>query len=378
MTHVTPARHLSQDTFLQFIRRQHRGRFKLYLGSCPGVGKTYAMLASGNFLRSCGVDVVIGYVELHDQRPETTAQIGQLEIVQPRLVPYRGATLREMDLEALLARNPTVALVDELAHTNAPGSKKAKRYEEVQELLNAGINVVSTINVEHLESMNIIVEQTTGIHVRERVPDEVVMSADQITTMDLPSQKLLQRLKAGTIYPPEQSRVAARHFFTEMTLKRLRDMTLTWTAHYLAHKEREASAPEDTPSAPGHVAVALASRGPDSAPLLRETMRLAAQCNAPWHAVHVHTPEEAPTKIDLDIQRKISEALELAQRLGGHAVVLKDEDVARALISFAHDYNIAHMVMGRPAKGHLHHWRFRPSLIEVLTRELASVHFSIV
>ena len=377
--HAAPAAPPSSpDDFLQLIRQQHRGRLRLYLGACPGVGKTYQMLAKGNRLKRCGVDVVIGYVETHDERPETTTQIKELEIIPPLLVQYRGATLKEMDVDAVLARKPTVALVDELAHTNAPGSKKGKRHEEVQELLNAGINVISTVNIEHLESLNDLVKQATGVHVRECVPDEVFMSADQIATVDLPSEKLLRRLKAGKIYPLERVHLAMENFFTEKTLGRLRDMTLSKTAHYLGYKLREASALGDVKYGIGQVAVALGSRSPDPGALLRETMRLAAQFNAPWHAVHVHTPQEAPTKIDRDVQQRIAEAMELAQKMGGNTVVLKDEDVARALISFAHEYSIVRIIMGHSAKNHLYHWRFHPSLIEVLTRELAEVSFVIV
>jgi two-component system, OmpR family, sensor histidine kinase KdpD len=378
MLTAAPAKDSSPDDYLQLILGQHRGRLRLYLGACPGVGKTYQMLAKGNRLRKCGVDVVIGYMEFHDQRPETTAQIKEVEMIPPRLVQYRGTTLKEMDVDAVLARKPMVALVDELAHTNAPGSKKGKRYEEVQELLNAGINVISTVNIEHLESMNAIVERTTGIHVRECVPDEVFMSADQVATVDLPSKELLRRLKAGKIYPPERVELALGNFFNEKTLKRLRDMTLSKTAHYLGHKQREASALGDVKYSVGQVAVALGSRCPDPGMLLREAMRLAAQFNAPWHVVHVHTPQEAPSKISSDVQQRIAEALELSQRMGGNAVVLKSEEVGPALISFAREYSIAHLVMGHPEKTHLSHWRFRPSLIEALTRELADVNFVIV
>jgi len=368
----------SPDDFLQLVRQQHRGRLRLYLGACPGVGKTYQMLAKGNRLRRYGVDVVIGYVELHDERPETTTQIKELEIIPPRLVQYRGTTLKEMDVDAVLARKPTVALVDELAHTNAPGSEKRKRYEEVQDLLNAGINVISTVNIEHLQSLNDIVEQVTGVHVKECVPDDVVMSADQISTVDVPLEKLVRRLKAGKIYSMERVQLAMENFFTEKILGRLRDMTLSKTAYYLGRKQREASALVDVKYSLGQVAVALSSRSPDLGVLLRETMRLAAQLNAPWHAVNVHTPHDAPGKTDSEVQRRLMEAMELAQRMGGNAVVLQSEDVGQALISFAREYSIVHMVIGRPTESHLSHWRFRPSLIEVLTRELVDVNFVIV
>ncbi len=179
------------DDFLAIIRRQQLGKLKIYLGPCPGVGKTYQMLIEGNRLRRQGVDVVIGYVEPHD-RPETTAQIGELEIVPPLVAKYHGITLKEMDLDAVLARKPTVALVDELAHTNAPQSRNRKRYEDVQDLLRAGINVIATVNIQHFESLYNIVEDVTGVKVKERVPDEIITQADQIVNIgrqDLPQRK---------------------------------------------------------------------------------------------------------------------------------------------------------------------------------------------
>jgi two-component system, OmpR family, sensor histidine kinase KdpD len=366
----------SADDFLQIIRRQQLGKLKVYIGACPGVGKTYQMLVEGNRLKSRGVDVVIGYVEPHE-RPETSAQIKDLEVIPPRLVQYHGIELKEMDVEALLARKPTVALVDELAHTNAPGSKNRKRYEDVQDLLNAGINVISTVNIQHLESLYNVVEESTGVRVKERIPDEVVMRADQIVNIDLPSEDLLERLQAGKIYPLERVQRAMANFFTEKNLTRLREMTLSETANYLDRKQRQASADEEPQGNLGQVAVAISSRGPDPGALLRKTARLAAQLNAPWYAVYVRTPEEAPTKIAADLQRRITDTLEFAQKMGGIVIVLKNEDVAQALISFAREYGITHIIMGRPTRKHLRHW-LRPSLIEVLMRELSNVDLVIV
>src|SRR5580704_1049806 len=202
----------SPDDFLTIIRRQQAGKLKIYLGPCPGVGKTYEMLIEGNRLKKRGVDVVVGYVEPHE-RPETTAQIGDLEVVPPRTIKYRDVALREMDLDAILVRKPTVALVDELAHTNAPGSKNRKRYEDIQDLLAAGINVISTVNIQHLESLYNIVETNTGVRVKERIPDEVVASADQVVNLDLSAEDLLDRLQAGKIYPLERVQRAMANFF---------------------------------------------------------------------------------------------------------------------------------------------------------------------
>src|SRR5580698_3483961 len=235
MSAEEPSLRPSADDFLAIIRRQQAGKLKIYLGPCPGVGKTYSMLIEGNRLKKRGVDVVIGYVEPHE-RPETSAQIGDLEIVPPRLTTYHGITLKEMDVEAVIARKPTVALVDELAHTNAPDSKNRKRYEDVEDLLRAGISVISTVNIQHLESLYNFVEDATGVRVKERVPDEVLTKADQIVNIDLPAEDLQERLQAGKIYPKERIEAALANFFTQKNLTRLREMTLTETANFLDRK----------------------------------------------------------------------------------------------------------------------------------------------
>ena len=250
------------DDFLVIIRRQQLGKLKIYLGPCPGVGKTYQMLIEGNRLRQQGVDVVIAYVEPHD-RPETSAQIGELEIVPPLVAKYHGITLKEMDLDAVLARKPTVALVDELAHTNAPQSRNRKRYEDVQDLLRAGINVIATVNIQHFESLYNIVEDVTGVKVKERVPDEIITQADQVVNIDLPAEDLLERLQAGKIYPQERVEAALANFFTSKNLSRLREMTLSETANILDRKNREGAETESNIGGIGQVMVAISSRGPD-------------------------------------------------------------------------------------------------------------------
>jgi two-component system, OmpR family, sensor histidine kinase KdpD len=307
------------DDFLTIIRRQQLGKLKIYLGPCPGVGKTYQMLVEGNRLRRQGVDVVIGYVEPHN-RPETTAQIGELEIVPPLLAKYHGITLKEMDLDAVIERKPTIALVDELAHTNTPQSRNRKRYEDVQDLLRVGINVIATVNIQHFESLYNIVED------------------------------LLERLQAGKIYPQERVEAALANFFTSKNLTRLREMTLSETANILDRRNREGAEQESNAGGLGQVMVAISSRGPDPGRLLRKTARLAAQLNAQWYAVYVRTPNESAVKIDATVQRQVADTLEAAQKMGGLVISLKHENVAQALISFAKEYGITHVVIGRPGK----------------------------
>ncbi len=366
----TPVRP-SADDFLEIIRKQQFGKLKIYMGACPGVGKTYQMLNEGNRLKERGVDVVIGYVEPH-ARPDTIAQIRNLETVQPREVQYHGIALKEMDIDAVLARKPTVALVDELAHTNAPGLKNRKRYEDVEDLLRAGINVISTVNIQHLESLYNIVEEITGVRVKERVPDEIVASADQIQNVDLPAEDLQERLQAGKIYAKERVDAALSNFFTEKNLTRLREMTLSETAAFLDRRRRQGAKDESTAGAIGQVMVAISSRGPDSGALLRKAARLAAQLNAPWYAVYVRTPAESPTKIDAAVQRQVNDTLEIAQKMGGIVIVLKNVDVAGALTTFAREYGITHFVIGRPGPRRIRDF-LKPKLIDQIIAGLSGV-----
>ena len=368
----------SAEDFLSLIKRQSQGKLKIYLGAAPGVGKTFQMLIEGNRLRRRGVDVVIGYVEPHD-RPDTTAQIAELEVIPPVVTQYKGLELKEMDTTAIIRRAPTVALVDELAHSNAPGSKNRKRYEDVEELMAAGINVIGTLNIQHLESLYNVVELATGVRVKERIPDEFLKRADQIVNVDLPAEDLIERLEAGKIYPKERIRHATANFFTPGNLTRLREMALSESAIFLDRQQRvEASAPEKSaPVGLAQVMVALSSGGPDPGAILRKTARLAANLNAPWFAVYVRTPAESPQAITAEAQRVIDETLETAQRMGGVVIVLKNEKVAPALIEFAREYGITHLVIGRPgSRGLL--GRLRTTLHDELMRNLRSVDLVVV
>jgi two-component system sensor histidine kinase KdpD len=367
---TVPNRWLPED-FLQLIQKQNRGKLKIYLGSSAGVGKTYAMLNEGNRLRQSGVDVVIGYVEPHD-RPDTTAQIRNLEIVPPRTFTYHGIELREMDLEAILRRKPKVALVDELAHTNAPGSLHTKRYEDVTVLLEAGISVVTTLNVQHLESLYNIVEVATGVKVKERIPDSVVAQADQIVNIDLPAEDLIERLKAGKIYSTDRVQRSLENFFTEQNLTRLREITFSEVANFLDRRQRGKANKEEKISSMARIMVAISSRGPHPEILLRKTVRLASQLNAEWYGVYVRTNQETPDKITSETHRRLTDTLEIAQKMGGTVIVLKSDAIAPSLTSFIQEYGITHLVMGRP-KPRAWWQRFRPSLIELISKTATKV-----
>ena len=366
----------SPERFLSLIRRQGRGRLKVYLGSSAGVGKTYAMLREGNRLRRQGVDVAIGFVETHG-RAETAEQVEDLEVIAPRSIEYRGVTLREMDLDAILSRRPTVALVDELAHTNAPGSKNAKRYQDVDALLRAGINVITTVNVQHLESLYDRVERLTGVKVKERLPDSVLGEADQIVHVDVSAEDLVDRLNAGKVYPPERAARAIENFFKPANLTRLRELTMTEMAHLIDRRGRRAEADQDPGPATERVMVGLSSRSPNAPALLRKTSRLADRLNAPWYAVYIQTPSEDLTKTDAATHRAIAKNLELAQQLGGIPMTFRGPDVARTILAFAAEYGIRVVVMGKSNRP-WHRRLFGTSILERLIRESRGIDVTIV
>jgi two-component system sensor histidine kinase KdpD len=353
------------STFLDLIRRSERGRLKVYLGYAPGVGKTYLMLQEGRRLKQEGIDVVVGLVETHG-RSDTAALLEGLEIVPRKPVSYRGITLEEMDTEALLARKPRIALVDELAHTNPPDSKNAKRYMDVEELLAAGIHVISTMNVQHLESLYNTVEGLVNVRVAERVPDLVLKQADEIVNVDLSPEDLIKRLEKGKIYPQERISLASQNYFQSPRLEQLRELTLRETASQIDFKRREQHE-EGTGTPPDQVVVCLSASGPNNANLLRYGSRLAGRLNRRWYAVHVQTLKETPLRIDAGKQRVLADALTLANQLGAMVFTLKGEDVVETILRFAHDYRAGHIVIGRPNRRTPIEWLFgKPNNVERL------------
>ncbi len=352
------------EHFMTLIRQQQRGRLKVYLGFAAGVGKTYEMLQEGQRLKRQGADVVIGVVETHG-RAETVAQVGDVEQVPRRRIEYHGVTLEEMDLDAILKRRPTIVLVDELAHTNAPGSRNAKRYQDVEELLRAGVNVVSTLNIQHLESLYDMVERTTGVRVKERVPDYILGLADQLVNVDLSAEDLRERLKAGKIYPQERVERALANFFTDENLSRLREMALAEIAHLLDRRRREQHDGQEGRGTAERVMVCLSSGSPNTEQLLRKASRLAGRLGAPWYAVYIQTPAEEMHRVEAAVQRRVSNALQLAAQLGGTTFEFKGADVVSAIATFAKEYSITQILVGRTRQPWYRRW-FGPSFLDRL------------
>jgi two-component system sensor histidine kinase KdpD len=343
------------DDFLAIVERAQRGRLKLYIGFAAGVGKTYRMLEEAHALRQRGVDVVLGFIETHG-RADTAALVRDLEVVPRKRIEYRGVAIEEMDLDAILARKPKVAVVDELAHTNVPGSRHRKRYQDVIALLDAGISVIGAFNIQHLESLNDLVARTARVAIRETIPDSFLKQADQVVSLDLSVEDLLERLQAGKVYPKEKIPWALEHFFQGENLSTLRELALREVAESLERSAAARVVPGSTPrlKAGQRVMVCLSSYPPHAATLLRRGSRMAGRLSTDWFVVYVETPGEAPHLIDAEIQRHLHENIELARELGAEFVRLQSNDPTDALLDFARSHGVGHILIGR---SHQSWWR---------------------
>jgi two-component system sensor histidine kinase KdpD len=338
------------QVFLDLVAQARKGRLKVYLGGAAGVGKTYRMLDEAHQLRQQGHDVVIGFVETHG-RAEPAPRIGNFEMVPLRASPYRGVTLKEMEVDAILARKPEIAIVDELPHSNASGSRHSKRYQDVEDLIANGITVITAFNVQHLESLNQTVRRITGVEIRETVPDSFLARADQVVTVDVPVEELRQRLREGKIYPPDRVEQALKNFFKPSNLAALRELALLEVARDQSRQREELELLKREggrrTAVSDRLMVCLSSNPDGSDDLLRKAARTAAQMNAEWYAVHVETPDESVQKISTSDFRALLDNVNLAAELGGEVVWLKATDVIKALTDFARDKQITRIVVGR-------------------------------
>jgi two-component system, OmpR family, sensor histidine kinase KdpD len=325
------------------------GKLRIYLGAAAGVGKTFTMLEEGRRRRGRGTDVVIGYVETHG-RAKTEAQIADLPVIGRRLIAYRGSALEEMDTDAVLARRPAVALVDELAHTNVPGSKNRKRYEDVLELLEAGINVMTAVNVQHLETLNDAVSRSANTTIRETVPDSFLKRADEVVNVDIPVDELRTRLKQGKIYAPEKVEQSLANFFRKGNLNMLRELALRTTAEQVSNRASEYRRTQGLEQAPipEKVMVCLSTR-PGTERLLRVGARIAGRLATNWYAVYVTKPDDKGHG-DPEAFHRLEEYQRMARDLGAKVVSLVDRNVSDALIRFAQQENISHVVFGQSVR----------------------------
>src|SRR5712672_2693227 len=348
-----PDKRPSPDALLEATRRDNdqAGRLKIFVGAAPGVGKTYEMLQSAQAKRKAGADVVVGVVETHG-RAETEALLQGLEVLPRKRLEYRDQILEEMDLDALIARHPQIALVDELAHTNAPGSRHPKRYLDVEELLSRGIDVYTAVNIQHIESLNDVVAQITHVRVRETVPDSVFDRADAIELIDLTPDDLIQRLKEGKVYVPKQAERALAHFFAPANLTALRELALRRTAdrvdeHLLTQMQAGAI---PGPWAAGERILVCVSEDPRAAGLVRYAKRLADRLHGPWSALYVEGRRSL--QLNDEDRDRIADTLRLAESLGGEAVTVPSADrgIADDVIGYAQAYNVTQIIIGKSTR----------------------------
>lgn len=335
---------------MKLDRRPDEGKLRIYIGAAPGVGKTYDMLNDAwRMKHQEGIDVVIGFVEPHG-REETAARIRDLEVIPQKVIPYRGVHFKELDLDAILARKPHTVLVDELAHTNVPGSRNDKRYEDVLELLEAGINVMTAVNVQHLETLNDAVSRSANTVVRETVPDSFFKRADEVVNVDVTVTELRNRLRQGKIYAPEKVESALSNFFRIGNLNLLRELALRTTAEQVSRRESEYRRTQGLEQAtvPEKVMVCLSSR-PGTEKLIRVGARIAGRLSTNWYAVYVSRPDEEKTA-DAEARQRIDEYQRMARDLGAQVVNLVDRNVSDALIRFAQQESISHVVFGQSAR----------------------------
>src|SRR6202789_99893 len=368
------------EALLEAARRENSeaGRLKIFVGAAPGVGKTYEMLQSAHARQKAGIDVVVGVVETHG-RTETEALLQGLEVIPRKRIAYKDQVIEEMDLDALIARRPRLALVDELAHTNAPGSRHPKRYLDVEELLSRGIDVYTAVNIQHIESLNDVVAQITHVRVRETVPDSVFDRADGIELIDLTPDDLIQRLKEGKVYVPKQAERALEHYFSPGNLTALRELALRRTAErvdeqLLTHMQANAIA---GPWAAGERILVFVSEDPRAAGLVRTTKRLAARADAPWTAISIETRRSLQLT---DEQRdRLADTLRLAEALGGEAVTIPGvgRRIADDVMAFAQANNVTKIIIGKATRS----WWFeiiRGSVVHDLVRRAGNISVNVI
>ena len=338
------------DALLARIKDEARSRLRVYIGAAPGVGKTYEMLVEAHALRARGLDVVVGAVETYG-RADTEAQIKDLEIVPRRAVEYRGVTLEEMDVDGIIRRKPDVCVVDELAHSNAPGSRNAKRFQDVLEILDAGIHVMTAVNIQHLETLNDAVARATGVRVRETVPDTFLDRADEVINVDVTVEALRERLREGRIYRPEKIEQALANFFRKGNLSTLRELALRTVADEVGEKAATYRAREGLEPAliPERVMVCMSSNA--QAPrVIRTGARIAGRLGSKWYAVYVETPHETPERIRVHDAEALAQNIRLAESLGATVVRVRAARPADGLVAFAQREGVTHVIFGQTAR----------------------------
>jgi two-component system sensor histidine kinase KdpD len=336
----------SVEHFLELIKKSRRGKFKVYIGMSAGVGKTYRMLQEAQALMRNGIDVKIGYIETHN-RKETHALLEGLPVIPRRKLFYKGKELEEMDLKAIISLRPEVVIVDELAHTNIEGSSNEKRWQDVLEILNAGINVISAVNIQHMESLNEEVERITGATINERVPDKVLQLADEVVNIDLTADELIDRLKEGKIYDEKKIPTALNNFFQAERILQLRELALREVAHQVERKI-DIEVPKTIKLRPELFLACISTNNESAKVIIRKTARLSSYYRSKWYLLYVQTSRESSDKVNLAAQRHLINNMKLATQLGGEVLKVKDDNVARTIWETAEKYDITTICIGKP------------------------------
>jgi two-component system sensor histidine kinase KdpD len=332
--------------FLDLIQKSRRGKFKVYIGMSAGVGKTFRMLQEAHTLLRNGIDVKIGYVETHN-RKETQDLIEGLPIIPRRTLFYKGKQLEEMDLQAIINLRPEVVIVDELAHTNIEGSKNEKRWQDVLEILEAGINVISAVNIQHIESLNESVKQISNVDVKERVPDNVLRLADEVVNIDLTADELITRLKEGKIYTADKIQTALGNFFKSDQILQLRELALREVASQVVRKV-ESEVPKNHALRHEKLLACISSNDRTAKIVIRKTARLASYYNSDWYVLYVETPKESPDKIALDKQRHLINNFKLATQLGAEVIKIESQNITDGILKTVEQKQITTVCIGKP------------------------------
>lgn len=332
--------------FLDLIQKSRKGKFKIYIGMSAGVGKTFRMLQEAHTLLKNGIDVKIGYIETHF-RKETHELLDGLPIIPRRSIFYKGKNLEEMDVQAIINLRPEVVIVDELAHTNIEGSKNEKRWQDVLEILEAGINVISAVNIQHIESLNEDVKRITGVDVQERVPDNVLRLADEVVNIDLTSEDLISRLKEGKIYTQDKIQTALANFFKADQILQLRELALKEVASQVVRKV-ENEVPKNLALKHEKLLACISSNDKTAKIVIRKAARLASYYNGSWYVLYVETPKESPNKIALDKQRHLINNFKLATQLGAEVIKIESSNITDAMLKIVDKKNITTVCIGKP------------------------------
>jgi two-component system sensor histidine kinase KdpD len=334
------------EHFLELIKRSRRGKLKIYIGMSAGVGKSYRMLQEAHSLLKNGIDLQIGYIETH-HRVETHALLAGVPLIPRRKIFYRGKELDEMDLKAILNRHPEVVIVDELAHSNIEGSKNTKRWQDILDILEAGINVITAVNIQHLESLNEEIEQITGISITERIPDKVLEMADEIVNIDLTADELIDRLKEGKIYDQAKVERALQNFFRSEKILQLREIALKEVAHHLERKI-DIEIPKQIKLRPERFLACISSNAETSKIVIRKTARLASYYRSPWIVLYVQSSSESFDRIKLDKQRQLINNFKLATELGAEVLKVKSDQITQTIMQVATEREITTICIGKP------------------------------